>query len=165
MTSTNAHNDAELEEKKLYAAALIREPDPFKAALSLFKNNTNRALKAAHFWPDDPDVLAEIQRLKNDVGETNLLPNKADLARAVWQRMQGVEYGEMRVPIETDDYAKLAKLYGEIMGFIEKPGTNINVNAVIPKAISVPTFESDEEWAKIAEQQQRELLNVSRTKH
>ncbi len=34
----------ESEEKAAYAALLLKERDPFKAALSLFPNNTNRAL-------------------------------------------------------------------------------------------------------------------------
>jgi hypothetical protein len=156
----------EAEEKKEFAALLIREVDPFKVGNILFPENINRALKVANFWPNDPEVKAEIAKLKKESGGIACLPDKTDLARDIWVKMQGMILPNGTVvPLLADDYAKLAKLYAEVRGFIDKTPAATNVNVILPKAIEVPTFNSDEEWATAAEKQQREILNVSRSKH
>jgi hypothetical protein len=156
----------EAEEKAAFAVGLLKQPnDPFKVALSLFPDNTNRALWVAHNWPHDAEVKAEQERLANEDGG-DFLPSKADLARAIWQKMEGTTNSEGRVIVPTtEDYAKLAKLYAEVRGFIEKPGTGPQVNVIVPRAIEVPTHGSNEAWEAAAEIQQRELLNVSRSRH
>lgn len=157
----------ESEEKAAYAALLLKENDPFKAALSLFPNNTNRALRVANEWPKDDEVKAEVKRLRESDDVMSLLPDKADLARDIWQRMQGATLPNgVVIPPTADEYSKLAKLYAEVRGFIEKPSApSQNVTVVVPKAIEVPTHGTNEEWELAAERQQRELLNVSRSRH
>lgn len=155
------------EEKAAFAIGLLKQPnEPFKVALSIFPDNTNRALWVAHHWPNDPAVKAEQKRVADDDNAGDFLPSKGDLARAIWQKMEGSTNSEGRVIVPImEDYVKLAKLYAEVRGFIEKPGTGPAVNVIIPRAIEVPTHGTNDEWEAAAERQQRELLNVSRSRH
>lgn len=156
----------ESKEKAAYASLLLKERDPFKAALSLFPNNTNRALWVANHWPNDPEVIEAKTALMQEGGDMGFLPDKAELARDIWNRMQGAVTADGRtIPPTADDYAKLAKLYADVRGFIEKPQNNQNVTVVVPKAIEVPTHGTNDEWELAAAKQQQELLNVSRSRH
>lgn len=161
------NEDDNTKRKKLFAESLIRNPkDPFKAALEVFPDNTHKALWAANYWVNDAEVISFKNKILETTDEFSFLPSKADLANDIWQRMQGAGFIQGKtVPVSADEYAKLAKLYAEVRGFIDKPQTTINTNVVIPKAIEVPVHENLEEWEKAAVTQQTDLLNVSRSKH
>lgn len=165
LMSTISNED---DEKQAFAMLSLQFPaEPFKAALKLFPANTNRALWVATHWPKDAQVKAYIAEFVEDQGEFAGLAGKAELARDIWNRMQGhiTESGVAVLP-SADDYVKLAKLYAEVRGFIEKPAATTNVfTGVSQKVIEAPVHSSDEAWEQAAEQQQRDLLNVSRTKH
>lgn len=148
--------DEEAEAKKRYAYALIRTPDPLGAALELYPDDTKIAAWIAKHWSKDPEVIAEKDRLKETIGAKGLA-DKSDLSRAIWDRMNG--------PILSDDFAKLAKIYAEVNGFIEKPAPpNVTANIIIPKVIEIPNHGTDANWEALAEKQQKDLLNVSRSK-
>lgn len=156
----------ESQEKAAYAALLLKERDPFKAALQLFPNNTNRALWVANHWPIDPEVIEAKAALMADAGEMGFLPGKAELANDIWQRMQGTQTADGRtIPPTAEEYAKLAKLYADVRGFIEKPQTNVNVVNNIPRVVEMPVFADESEWEAAAARQQRELLANARTRH
>jgi len=154
------------QQKAEYANLLLKERDPFKAAILLFPANTNRALWVANHWPHDP-VVKEFQKsLLSASDELDFLPTKAELARDIWEKMKGVTTSEGRqIAPSPDEYSKLAKLYADVRGFIEKPQNNQNITVVIPKAIEVPTHGTNAEWEAAAATQQRELLDVSRSRH
>lgn len=160
MTTTN-----EAEEKAAFAAMLLRESDPFKVALELYPDNTNRALRVANEWPKDPEVLEIQRKLMGDSDNLSFLPSKAELARDIWERMKGTPVNGVNIPTTAEEYTKLAKLYAEVRGFIEKPQNNQNVTVVVPKVIEMPTHGTDEDWEAAAAKQQRELLDVSRSRH
>lgn len=149
-------DEKEREAKKAYAALLLRERDPFKAALALFPDDTNKALKVANFWPKDLEVTQETKRIEKDEGDSLLL-SKAAFLQDIELRM-----AETSVP---DEYVKLAKLYAEARGFIEKPQTNVNVTNNVPRVVEFPAFSSGDDWEKAAAKQQRELLDNARTRH
>lgn len=157
----------EIQEKAAFAAILLRENDPFKAALALFPDNTNRALRIATEWPRDPEVIAAIKALEESGADMIGIPSKGALLRDIWQRMQGTTLPNGAVvPVTPDEYQKLAKLYAEIQGFVQKPGTVINNNNVVaPKVLEVPSFGNLDEWEALAQRQQTESLNVSRSRH
>lgn len=144
--------------RKKYAEILIRTPDPFTAALELFPGNTTWAAYIARYWPKSPDVIAEKEALKKSGVGAEDLPDKADLCRATWDRMNG--------PCSADEFAKLGKLYAELQSMIEKPSaaTNITAQIIIPKVIEIPNHGTDSEWEAKAEKQQKDLLSVSRNK-
>lgn len=166
MTNTAATSVNEAEEKLAYASLLLTERDPFKAALALFPNNTNRALWVAVNWSKDQEVKAEQARLVDEESDSFVL-SKRELLQDIEQRMKGTTYPNGNVvPTTADEYAKLAKLYADIRGFIDKPAAvNVNTSVIVPRAIEVPTHGTNEQWEIAAETQQRELLSVSRTKH
>lgn len=156
----------ESEEKAAYAALLLKERDPFKAALQLFPDNTNRALWVANHWPNDAEVKAEQERLIGVDDGASFLPSKAELARDIWQRMQGTTLPSgVVIPPTPEEYAKLAKLYADVRGFIEKPQTNVNVTTNVQRVVEVPVFQDESSWEAAAARQQRELLNNARTRH
>lgn len=155
----------ESEEKAVYAALLLKERDPFKAALQLFPDNTNRALWVANHWPNDDEVKAEQTRLSNEEGDSFLL-SKREFLQDIEQRMRGTVYPNGAVILPTpEEYAKLAKLYADVRGFIEKPQTNVNVTTNIQRVVEVPVFQDESSWEAAAAKQQRELLNNARTRH
>ena len=114
-------NEDEL--KQAFAMLLLKTPsDPFKAALSLFPNNTNRALWIAQNWPADILVLkSQREIIDEDDGELSFLPTKADFLGLVWDKMN-TEF------IDNEDFAKLGKLYADSRGFIKKPETLIDMS-------------------------------------
>lgn len=149
--------DEETEAKRRYAQALIRTPDPLAAALELWPEDTKTAAWIASQWSKHPDVIAEKEKLKAEGEGKKGLADKTDLSRAIWDRMTG--------PCLSEDYVKLAKLYAEINGMIEKPAPpNVTANIIIPKVIEMPNNGTDAEWEAKTERQQKELLSVSRSK-
>lgn len=145
--------------KKKFAEILIRTPDPFQAALELFPDNTTWAAWIAKHWPKDSEVIAEKDALKKSGFGSEELPTKTDLSRALWDRMN-------QPFVSTEDFTKAAKLYAEVNSFIEKtPPPSVTANIIIPKVIEIPNHGSDANWEALAETQQRDLLNVSRSKN
>jgi hypothetical protein len=146
-----------------YAGYLIREPDPLAAAILLFPHDMRNALKASKEWPQDEIVLKQKAKLLAASGDVSGagLPSKDALALDIWQKMQGK--GVQEAPT-IDEYVKLAKLYADVQGFIDKPSERptINNNIILPRAIEVPVYDSDEAWEAEAERQQRQLLESSR---
>lgn len=154
-------------EAAAFAALLLKTPtEPFKAAIAMFPDDTRRALWVANHWVSHPGVLAANEIIKEQQGEFAGLPDKVELSRKIWERMQGTVTHDGRViPPVADDFVKLAKLYAEVRSFISKPEAGPTVNVIVPRAIEIPTHGTNEEWESAAEKQQRELLNVSRSRH
>lgn len=156
----------ELEQKRKFAKLFLeRGMSPnqaFPIALGIFgEGETAKAMHAAMNWQFDAEVLQFIEELKEAGDDLDLLPSKADLARDIWAKLQGVN-----TMLDPEGYAKLAKLYAEVRGFIEKPQTNQNVQVVVaPKVIEVPAYSSAEDWESASAKQQTELLNVARSRH
>lgn len=142
--------------KRQFAQLYLKLGDPYKAAFELCGDNTSMAIQIGSEWPNDPVVIDYKNEglLRRD--GTDDLPTKADLARLVWDRMQQ--------PMTSDeDFVKLAKTYADVMGYIEKPDTQINVNQQrtvnvlrLPAQVSVDDFEVK------ALAQQRRLANDAR---
>lgn len=155
----------EKEIKTVYALKLLEVSDPFVAALALFPDNTEKALFIASQWAGLPEIK-EIQSGILSKDEFAGVPTRSGLAKDIWDKMQGSNVGGMLIKPTIDEYVKLAKLYAEVRGYIEKPSTTINNNNVIaPRVIEVPIAENLDEWEIAASKQQSELLDVSRSKH
>lgn len=150
----------EEEQKAAYAALLLEHKDPFRAALILFPTPqfpVQKSLRVATEWPHDPTVLTLITKLKAKGADIDMLPGKADFARRIWDLSQ--------VAIEDKDKIAALKLYGETRGYIEKPNTNVNVAVNNNKVMVIRDQGSNADWEAKAEKQQRNLLNVSRSRH
>lgn len=105
---------SEIEEKKAFAIAWLKQSDPFKAAVDVFgPTNAGKCLKVADEWPRDPFVLQCQKDLIEEQGEEAFLPTKAAAARKVLDIADGFAHADYKL--------KALRLYAEIMGYIVKP--------------------------------------------
>ncbi len=145
--------------KLQFAKLLLKMPsEPFKAALALFPEtqddeNTAKALKIATQWPTDPEVVSVQHSMvdKSEYGELGFLPSKADLCLDLWDEMQ-----QCKVTFDRDNYVKIAKLYAESRGFIEKPQQTVNIDNS-KKTINLNTEEEKKEAFEMVVQAHKEF--------
>lgn len=141
------------ERKTAYARELLKTPnDPFQAALRI-EANTGLALQITHEWTHDAFVIAEQERLLSEHGAKAFLASKEEYARTV--------YDMSKESIEAKDRLTALRLYGEIMGFIEKPGVVVNNNNQVNRVMIVANNGTNDEWEHKLLQQQQKLVNVS----
>ena len=140
-------NEQEL--KKKFAYELLRNPsNPFAAANELAVSMEQRAHIVAK-WTLDPIVQGYKDELLDEHGPRHFLPSREEAARLVWDRAQSSK---------PDDFVKLMKLYGDYMGFIEKPGVTVNnTTNVQHNVMHVPMAASEDEWEARAIAQQESL--------
>ena len=148
------------QERAAFAALILHKyparNDAFKAAIEVHPDNTPRALYLSQTVRDDPAFLAELEAARGDASDEDLLPTKAELARELWNKLKNT-------PMFPDDYVKVAKLYADIRGFIEKPseaskGGNVFVSGVM----EVTNHGTDDEWeAKLKVQQSKLQTDAS----
>jgi hypothetical protein len=142
-------------QKKAFAIALLHNPDdPFKAATAVFGNDMGSALEVYGVWTTDP-IVKQFQKDYIDAhGASSVLPSREDYAREVWTIGK-----DERVAVE--DRLKAMRLYGDIRGFIEKPGTVINANTNVQhnKVMVLQSKGTDEDWERKAIAQQQKLIS------
>lgn len=141
--------------KDAYADELLRTADPFKAAVAVVgTQDTGLALRISTEWPNDPYIKEKQAELLELNGEAAYVASKLQLARKVF------ELGDTARAIE--DRLKAYRLFGEIMGYIEKPTTNINNNVMTAnKVMIVREQASNEAWEAKLFEQQRNLAHAS----
>ena len=149
----------ESEEKAAFAQAMISaNMNPLEAGQLVHPANFNRAAQIASMWHNDAEVKAMIAELK-----------KAEIALAGVSEDERYVEEKLKEIIENarfpDDRIKALDKLMELKGLAKKPQTGPAVQVVIPRAIEVPTHGTNEEWEAAAAAQQRELLNVSRSRH
>ena len=142
--------------KKQFAAALYAEPgNPFKAALSVFPNDTGSACQYAFEWNNDPEVLEEIQKLKETVDDSEVLPNKIETANAAWS-LANNEY------LKGADRVNALRLFAEIAGHMPEKMVNKNIKITDEtpnKVMLVKDHGENEEWEQQLLNQQARLVN------
>lgn len=147
-----------IELKQAYGVILAREPDPWKAALTLIPDDMGCALWVNDQWRNDPEVLAYRDQERERIALEDQA-TKADLKREVWAMATDPR-------VDPKDRAVYMKLYAELINAIEKTPAVVNNNHVVmPKVIALPTYASDEDWEAAAEKQQADLLNVASSRH
>lgn len=153
----------ELEQKEKFAKLFLDyggdllASHNFKAAIELFPNDTRTALKIATDWPHDAEVKGFIKKIQDFETSIDSLPSKKDLAEDIWRKMSNC--------YDAKEYAALAKLYAEVRGFIEKPDNKPVVNINQNRVMVIKDQGSPDDWANKAEKQQRDLVNVSTSRH
>ena len=146
---------SELEEKKAFAANLLRYPDePFKAAFATFPNNTGKALQIGRSWLDDPTVQTEKDRLLSSTDAKLYLPTKEMQAKDIY----AIATNER---IDTEDRLKAHRLYAEVMGFIEKPLPGNQTNILNQGVMVVREVGTTDEWQEKLLEQQHALTHAS----
>jgi len=143
-----------VESKAAYAAFLLNEKNPFEAAKKLCPTDTGRALWVASNWANDPEVIAEVQRLKGDSRNIMGIATRYELAKFYWDLANDKT-------IEPKDRIIAAEKYGAVAQIYDPKATNttnIKVDAA-PRVMVVRDHGNDDEWEKKVERQQRELTN------
>lgn len=141
----------EEEQKRAFAAALLRTPDdPVKAAFASIPS-TGLAIQAAKLWLTDPIVVAEKIRLIETNGLKSFLATKEEQAKDIYQMATDTR-------IDEEVRLKAHRLYAEILGHIEKP-------QLLPPSLTVNTgvmlvrdHGTNEEWEQKAILQQKTLI-------
>jgi len=155
MRGTMSANEQKL--KALFAHELLKTPDePFQAALRI-EPNTGLALQMVHEWTKDAFVLEEKERLLSENGAKAFLPSKEDYARNVYKFAEEKGY-------DPKDRLTAYRLYGEIMGYIEKPGINIDnskTTVTQNRVMIVNEIGSNSNWETKLLAQQKKLTDVS----
>ena len=149
----------EQEEKLKFAEAMISaNMNPLEAGQLVHPANFNRAAQIASMWHNDAEVkslIAQIKKAKQI--ETGVTEDEKYVEEKLKQIIENCPHA--------DDKIKALDKLMELKGLSKKPQNGPAVQVVIPRAIEVPTHGSDEEWEAAAAKQQRELLNVSRSRH
>lgn len=146
------------EVKKKFALLWLQYPDaPFNAATKLFANPTDAYIHANQLVTD-PDVLAEVQRLKQETDEDALLPSKASYAREILLYARSLRNSG---PLLAKDAVAYDNLYASIRGHVEKPGSNTQTptNLTVNRVMVTNHFGSKEEYAVTLEAQQAALMH------
>ncbi|UCE07577.1 MAG: hypothetical protein JSW07_05965 [bacterium] len=147
-------NENELKLK--FADALLRSPENPWVAAKEVTDDVSLALQMSQLWVKDPIVVAQKEKLLSENGAKAFLPTKEDFAREVLV--------EARDAFDPDSKHKFYKLFGDSMGFIEKPSTNVSLNTqnITNRVMMVPVSASDEEWQEKLKNQQEVLADESK---
>lgn len=151
-----SENDDEL--KKDFATALLRWPDdPVRAAKSVVGEDVQRAVQMSIRWVRDPVVVAHRRELVEEHGAEAFTMTKAELINKLAEIADDARDSKDRI-------AALRNI-AEIRGFIEKPGTKIEVNTA-PRVMVVRDTGSNDDWERKLEEQQRKLTDdAAEVKH
>jgi hypothetical protein len=140
--------------KKQFASALYLEPgNPFKAALSVFPEDTGSACLYAVQWKDDPEVWDEIERLSKSP-DINSIPDKTQVAKAAWDLATTCFEGKDRIAA--------LRLLSEILGFMPDKTINKNITekSEFNKVMLVKDHGDNADWEKQLLAQQARLTNA-----
>jgi hypothetical protein len=152
----------ELEEKTAFAQAMISaKMNPLEAGQLVHPCNFARAAQIASMWHNDAEVKEIISELKNaEIEESGISEDE----KYVEEKLKEIIENSRGLYADETKIKALDKLM-ELKGLSKKPQNGASVQVVIPRAIEIPTHGTNEEWENAAAQQQRELLNVSRSRH
>lgn len=118
----------ETEQKAAFAAFLFSNPrQPLEAALKLFPADKDRgqACYISLNWPSDPEVLAEIQNLKDNGVDPNA-PTKTEIVKEMWDLARDDRYSGK-------DRVAAARLIAELNSLIKKD-TDDSIPKSMPRA-------------------------------
>ena len=149
----------ESEEKAAFAQAMVSaNMNPLEAGQLVHPGNFNRAAQIASMWHNDAEVKAMIAEIKKEeIAESGVSEDEKYVEEKLKEIIETARFH--------DDKIKALDKLMDLKGLSKKPQNGPAVQVVIPRAIEVPTHGTDEEWEAAAAQQQRELLNVSRSRH
>ena len=137
--------------KAKFADALLRDPSNPFAAAQMLNVDPGRVMEIATSWPNDLEVVRIKSELLEKHGPREFMPSREEAARLLWDKAQNAQKAE--------DVAKLMKIYGEYMGFIEKPGMTVNNTQNLLHVMKVPMPESADDWESKAIDHQNNITS------
>ena len=150
----------ESEEKAAFAQAMISaNTNPLEAGQLVHPANFNRAAQIASMWHNDAEVKAMIAELKKaEIAESGKDDDDVYLEEKLKQAVESADTWRDRI--------RAIEIYAEVKGKKKKEAPSQNVTVLIPKVIAASDYSTDKEkWESDLLAQQRELQNVSRSKH
>ncbi len=150
----------ETEEKAAFAQAMISaNMNPLEAGQLVHPANFNRAAQIASMWHNDAEVKALIAEIKKaEIAESGKDDDDVYLEEKLKQAVESADTWRDRI--------RAIEIYAEVKGKKKKEAPSQNVTVLIPKVIAASDYSTDEEkWESDLLAQQRELQNVSRSKH
>lgn len=142
--------------KKLFAAALVREPgNPFKAAMSVFPDDVGSALLYAPQWNIDSEVIAEMNKIEEESELIDIIPTKKEAALLAWT-------------LANNDWLKgkervdALRLFSEIAGHMPDKTVNKNIknDNAVNRVMIVKDHGEDDEWELKLATQQKGLIDA-----
>jgi len=144
----------DLENKKLYAEALLRNPlDPHKAARKAFPNQFELQSFAFSNWQQDVELLQIQDRLVADHGADSFLPTREERLHEIYHRADKCK--------DNLEFRQLEELAAKIRGLIVKDSTVINNNNQVNNVLQIPQFTDDEAWETSCVEHQQVLLEIA----
>ena len=150
----------ESEEKAAFAQAMISaNMNPLEAGQLVHPVNFNRAAQIASMWHNDAEVKALIIEIKKaEIAESGKDDDDVYLEEKLKQAVESADTWRDRI--------RAIEIYAEVKGKKKKEAPSQNVTVLIPKVIAASDYSTDKEkWESDLLAQQRELQNVSRSKH
>lgn len=144
------------EGKRRFARLLLEHPGDIPAcahnlAYSVGIFSPEQINNIAKYWPFDPVVTAEKDRLLAEKGGPDaFLPGKTAVGYALWKIADSNLDAETRI--------KALQEYSKLMDF--HPKANQAPIVIVNKVMAIPMAESDDEWERRAEAQQRKLKTI-----
>lgn len=118
----------ESELKAAFAAFLLDNPaQPLGAALKLYPSEKDRgeACRIAFSWPNDPEVIIELERLKTVVVPNKDIPTKEQFIAEMWKLAKSEN-------VSPKDRAAAGRLVGDVMGFVKTPSADEGLGKRMP---------------------------------
>ena len=150
----------EQEEKAAFAQAMISaNMNPLEAGQLVHPANFNRAAQIASMWHNDAEVKAMIAELKKaEIAESGKDDDDVYLEEKLKHAVESADTWRDRI--------RAIEIYAEVKGKKKKEAPSQNVTVLIPKVIAASDYSTDAvKWESDLLAQQRELQNVSRSKH
>jgi len=144
----------ESEQKKKFAIAVLHNPsDPFQCAKEIFGEDPGKCLQVFQLWQEDIEVRQYQADYLREHGADATLPTKETLAREIYDVAHDGK-------VDVDTRLKFYKLYGDILGFINKPGSTVTHNTQINnKVMVIKDHGTDENWEQNLIKQQQRLVS------
>lgn len=140
------------EQREKYAGELLRESNPFKAALIVFGDKEiGRCAFVAAEWPHDPRIIKYQQDILNSKKVGEFLPTKEGILQILDTWIKNDKF-------DLKDRLNSVKMMADISGWIAKPETTIPVNLnVTSNVMVVKEHQTTDEWEKQLKAQQEKL--------
>lgn len=144
-----------LDEKEEFAQAMLKtDMNPLQAGEMVYPDNFNEAARCASQLQFDPEVRRRIEQLKNEARADRGVSNDEDFIEVELKRLISKSKNEEVV-------LKALKQLAELKG-VDKPKPQSQV--VLPGVIEVPVYQDRDAWETATAEQQKELLNVARSR-
>jgi hypothetical protein len=139
--------------KDTYAVCLAQQPqNPWNAAILATGGNVGLAMELQLDCDRDPIWKARTQEILKEHGYADLLPSKEQVALEILTIS--------RIAADRETQLKGYRLYGEMMGLIEKGGPQTNIQVNNPKVLVMKDFGDQNSWERVALEQQKKLTSV-----